>query len=111
VEEVQDKKTIKIPKAIRTKTEFFDGFGMTELIKTSISMAIASIIAYVAYLFTHQAVYSTFFVLGVTIVSVMFVRKGRNNFSMLDLLKNLVRFKTIQKEYRYTRGDFYKTNK
>lgn len=106
-----DKKTIKIPKAIRTKTEFFDGFGMTELIKTSISMVISSIIAYIIYLFTHQAVYSTFFVLGITIVSVIFVRKGRNNFSMLDLLKNVVKFKTIQKEYRFTRGDFNKTIK
>ena len=103
-----DKKMIKIPTEIKLKTEFFDGYGMQELIKTVIVGAIASVIAYIAYLFTHQALFSTFFVLGVIVVSVITLIKGQNNFSMLDSIVNIIKFSFIQKEYKYVRGDFNK---
>ena len=103
---VNDKKTIRIPTEIKLKTEFFDGYGMQELIKTIIVGAVASVIAYIVYLFTHQTLFSTFFVLGAITVSVVFLIKGQNNFSMLDSIKNLIKFNLMQREYKYTRGDF-----
>ena len=101
-----DKKTIKIPTEIKLKTEFFDGYGMRELVKTIIVGAISCGIAYFIYLFTHQTLFATFFVLGAITVSVIFLIKGQNNFSMLDTLKNIVKYNLIQSEYKYTRGDF-----
>lgn len=101
-----DKKTIKIPTEIKLKTEFFDGYGMQELIKTIIVGVVASIIAYIVYLFTHQTLFSTFFVIGAIVVSVIALIKGQNNFSMLDSIKNVIKFSLIQKEYKYMRGDF-----
>lgn len=101
-----DKKTIKIPTEIKLKTEFFDGYGMQELIKTIIVGAIASIIAYIVYLFTHQTLFSTFFVLGAIVVSVIVLIKGQNNFSMLDSIKNLIKYELMQKEYRYKRNKY-----
>lgn len=101
-----DKKTIKIPTEIKLKTEFFDGYGMQELIKTIIVGAITSVIAYIIYLFTHQTLYSTFLVLGVIVVTVISLIKGQNNFSMVDSIKNIIKFDIMQKEYRYKRGDF-----
>ncbi len=101
-----DKKTIKIPTDIKLKTEFFEGYGMSELIKTIIVGVIASIIAYIFYLISHQTLISTFIVLGAIVISVIALIKGRNNFSMVDSLKNIIKFSLIQKEYKYTRGDF-----
>lgn len=103
---VVDKKTIKIPTEIKLKTEFFDGYGMPELIKTIIAGAVASIIVYIVYLFTHNTLFSTFFVLGVIVISVIVLIKGQNNFSMLDSIKNIIKFYLMQREYKYTRGDF-----
>lgn len=108
---MQDRKTIKIPTEIKLKTEFFDGYGMQELVKTIIVGAIASIIAYIVYLFTHQTLFSTFFVLGAIVVSVVALIKGNNNFSMVDSIKNLIKFIIMQKEYKYERGDFNTKNK
>jgi len=104
--EVQDNKTIKIPTEIKLKTEFFDGYGMQELVKTIIVGGIASIIAYIVYLFTHQTLFSTFFVLGTIVVTAIALIKGKNNFSMLDSIKNLLKFSLMQREYKYVRGDF-----
>lgn len=99
-----DKKTIKISTEIKLKTEFFDGYGMQELIKTIIVGVVASIIAYIVYLFTHQTLFSTFFVLGAIIVSVIVLIKVQNNFSMLDSIKNVIKFNLMQKEYRYRKN-------
>ena len=108
---MQDRKTIKIPTEIKLKTEFFDGYGMQELVKTIIVGAVASIVAYIVYLFTHQTLFSTFFVLGAIVVSVVALIKGNNNFSMVDSIKNLIKFIIMQKEYKYEKGDFNTKNK
>ena len=101
-----DRKTIKIPTEIKLKTEFFDGYGMAELVKTIIVGAVFAVIAYIIYLFSHQTLISTFIVLGAIVVSVIALIKGQNNFSMVDTIKNIIKFNLMQKEYRYTRGDF-----
>lgn len=103
---VVDKKTIRIPAEIKLKTEFFDGYGMSELIKTIIVGGIASFVAYIIYLITKQTLFSTFFVLGAIVISVIALIKGQNNFSMVDSIKNLVKFSLMQQEYKYRRGDF-----
>ena len=104
--QVADKVQVKIPRQIRIKTEFFIGFGMEELIKTLIVGAVAGIFAYVFYLFTHQTIIATLIVIGAISISVIALIKGSNNFSMLDMIKNIVKFEFMQKEYRYERGDF-----
>ena len=95
------KKQVKIPRQIRLKTEFFVGFGMEELIKTLIVGAISGIIAYMFYLFTGKTIVATLIVIGAIVVSVVALIKGNNNFSMLDTIKNILKFETMQKEYKY----------
>ena len=97
------KKQVKIPRQIRLKTEFFVGFGMEELIKTLIVGAISGIIAYMFYLFTGKTIVATLIVIGAIVVSVVALIKGNNNFSMIDTIKNILKFETMQKEYRYRR--------
>lgn len=102
----QDKVQVKIPRQIRLKTEFFIGFGMEELIKTLIVGAVAGVIAYILYKITNQAILATLLVIGAIVVAVISLVKGNNNFSMIDMIKNIVKYETMQKEYRYERGDF-----
>lgn len=96
-----NKKQVKIPRQIRLKTEFFIGFGMEELIKTLIVGAISGIVAYLFYLFTGKTIIATLIVIGAIVVSVVSLIKGNNNFSMVDTIKNILKFETMQKEYRY----------
>lgn len=102
----QDKVQVKIPRQIRLKTEFFIGFGMDELIKTLIVGAVAGVIAYILYKITNQTILATLLVIGAIVVVVISLVKGNNNFSMIDMIKNIVKYETMQKEYRYERGDF-----
>lgn len=102
----QDKVQVKIPRQIRLKTEFFIGFGMEELIKTLIVGAVAGVIAYILYKITNQTILATLLVIGAIVVVVISLVKGNNNFSMIDMIKNIVKYETMKKEYRYERGDF-----
>lgn len=102
----QDKVQVKIPRQIRLKTEFFIGFGMEELIKTLIVGAVAGVIAYILYKITSQIILATLLVIGAIVIAVISLVKGNNNFSMIDMIKNILKYETMQKEYRYERGDF-----
>ena len=86
-----DKKQVKIPRQIRLKTEFFVGFGMEELIKTLIVGAISGVVAYIAYLITAQTILATLIVIGAIVVAVVSLIKGNNNFSMVDIIKNIIK--------------------
>lgn len=97
----QDKVQVKIPRQIRLKTEFFIGFGMEELIKTLIVGAVAGVIAYILYKITNQTILATLLVIGAIVIAVISLVKGNNNFSMIDMIKNIVKYETMQKEYRY----------
>lgn len=102
------KRTVKIPSQIRLQTEFFEGFGIEELIKTIIVLAISSIISYFIYKMTHTTLIATFLVIGSTIIAVVFLTKNRSGFSMVDNIKNIVKYELMQKEYKYERGNFNK---
>jgi hypothetical protein len=105
------KRTVKIPSQIRLQTEFFEGFGMEELIKTIIVLAISSVISYFVYKITQTTLLATFLVIGSTVIAVVFVTKNRSGFSMLDNIKNIVKYELMQKEYKYERGNFNKSEK
>lgn len=102
------KRTVKIPSQIRLQTEFFEGFGIEELIKTIIVLAISSIIAYFVYKITHTTLIAAFIVIGSTIIAVVFLTKNRSGFSMVDNIKNIVKYELMQKGYKYERGNFNK---
>ena len=104
------KKMIKIPRQIRLKTEFLVGFGMDELIKTIIVGVIAGIIAFIYHKITNQTIIATLIVIGAIVISVISLIKGNNNFSMVDTIKNIVKFKVMQKDYRYKRIEGYNQN-
>lgn len=99
---------ISIPSQIRLKTEFFEGYGIEELVKTIIVFAVSSVIGYIIYLFTKIMLVSTFFVIGNIVIAVVFLTKNRNGFSMADNIKNIIKYELMQKRYKYERGNFNK---
>lgn len=107
---MNDRKMIKIPTEIKLRTEFFEGFGMQELIRTIIVGAITSVIAYLINLLIHQTLFSTFFVIGIIVLTIISLIKGQNNFSMMDSIKNFIRFLLMQSEYKFVGGDFNNKN-
>lgn len=102
------RKTVKIPLQIRLQTEFFEGYGIEELIKTIIVSAISVIIAYIAYVITQAMLIATFIVIGSTVLAVVFLTKNRSGFSMLDNIKNIIKYELMQREYKYERGNYHK---
>jgi len=102
------KKAVKIPSQIRLQTEFFEGYGMEELIKTIIVLVISAVISYIVYKITHTTLISTFIVIGNTVIAVVFLTKNRSGFSMLDNIKNIVKYELMQKGYKYERGNYHK---
>ena len=81
---------------------------MEELIKTIIVLAISAVISYIVYKITHTTLISTFIVIGNTVIAVVFLTKNRSGFSMLDNIKNILKYELMQKEYKYERGNYYK---
>ncbi len=102
------KKTVKIPSQIKLQTEFFEGYGMEELIKTIIVLVISAVISYIVYKISHTTLISTFIVIGNTVIAVVFLTKNRSGFSMLDNIKDIVKYELMQKEYKYERGNYHK---
>ncbi len=102
------KKSVKIPSQIRLQTEFFEGYGMEELIKTIIVLAISGVIAFFVNKITHSTLIATFLVIGSTVIAVVFLTKNRSGFSMLDNIKNIAKYELMQKGYKYERGNFNK---
>ena len=81
---------------------------MAELIKSIIVLGISSAIAYCIYKITKTTLLATFLVIGSTAISVVFVTKNRNGFSLMDNIFNIIKYELMQKGYKYERGDFYK---
>lgn len=64
---------------------------------------------HIAYIkITRTTLLATFFVIGSTAVSVVFVTKNRSGFSLMDNIKNIVKYELMQKGYKYERGNFNK---
>ena len=64
--------------------------------------------AYCIYKITKTTLLATFLVIGSTAISVVFVTKNRNGFSLMDNIFNIIKYELMQKGYKYERGDFYK---
>ena len=79
---------------------------MDELIKTIIVGSIAGSIAFIYYKITNQTIIATLIVIGAIVISAISLIKGNNNFSMVDTIENIVKFKIMQKDYRYKRKIF-----
>ena len=90
-----------IPTNVKTRFEFIRGFGISELIITSIVIAILVGIALIIYSITKQLIVPVLIVLLGGAAMVIATAKDSNNLSVLDMVKNMLEFASMQKIYEY----------
>ena len=90
-----------IPVNIRTRFEFFDGYGFAELIPTIIAALMSGFVAFITHMITGSSVVPVLIVLVTIAASVMALAKGENNQSMTDQIGHIVRFMREQRVYKY----------
>ncbi len=90
-----------IPVNIKTRFEFFDGYGVTELIPTVIAALVSGFIAFIVHSMAEGMIIPVLIVLITIAGSVMSLAKGENNMSVIDHTKCVLRFSREQRKYPY----------
>jgi type IV secretory pathway VirB3-like protein len=101
----EQRETLYIPTNIKTRQEFFNGFGFPELMQTLVIAAISFMIAMILYAENQNVSGAVLIVIISIAATVVCVSKDRNNQSMLDYVKNMIRFSREQREYPYFRRE------
>lgn len=98
-----------IPSNVKTRFEFIRGFGINELIVTSIVVAFLIGIALVIYSITNELIVPVLIVLLGGAAMVIITAKDTNNLSVLDMIKNMLEFASMQKVYEYKYFDKWRS--
>lgn len=98
-----------IPSNVKTRFEFIRGFGINELIVTSIVVAFLIGIALVIYSITNELIVPVLIVLLGGAGMVIITAKDTNNLSVLDMIKNMFEFASMQKVYEYKYFDKWRS--
>ena len=93
--------SLYIPVNIKTRFEFFDGYGVTELIPTIIAAIVSGFFALIIHTVMGGAILPVLLVLITVAASVMALAKGENNMSVVDQTKCVLRFSREQRKYPY----------
>ena len=90
-----------IPVNIKTRFEFFDGYGVKELIPTVIAALVSGFFAFVIHALAGGTIMPVLLVLITVAASVMALSKGDNNMSVVDQTKCVLSFMRDQRKYPY----------
>lgn len=97
----EDEYKLYIPSNVKTRMEFFKGYGVKELISTIIIFACLLPISLIIYKLKENfllPVVIEFIGVAGTIIS---TAKDENNLCVINQIKFLIDFAKIQKQYRY----------
>lgn len=90
-----------IPSNVKTRFEFIRGYGIHELIVTTVVVAFLIGITLIIYSFTNDLLVPVLIVLLGTAAMIIITAKDNNNLSVLDMIKNMLEFAGMQKIYEY----------
>lgn len=90
-----------IPSNVKTRSEIFEGFGKAEILQTLIATVFIVLVAFLIFSINHSVSFLVVFILVGIAGSVMCVTKDKNNQSVIDQLKNMIRFAREQQKYKY----------
>ncbi len=93
--------SLYIPVNIKTRFEFFDGYGISELIYTAISTLVSGIIAFTIHSTTGNTTLAVLIVLITIATSIGALAKDHSNQSVLDQLRFMMRFMRKQRKFQY----------
>ena len=93
-----------IPSNVKTRLEFFKGFGVKELITTIIALIVSLPIAYLIYMISSTMV-AIIFLFIVVAGTVVIVTQDDNNLSVAKQIGFMLRYSSMQKKYKYVYYD------
>ncbi len=102
---MEDSNLLYIPLGLKERNELWDGFGKEEAIKALIFNIITGIIDALIYLSTKNLIFSVVFILVSVGGSIMMLTKDTTNLSVVDQIRNMLRFAKSQKYYPYKYRD------
>ncbi|MCP1312093.1 PrgI family mobile element protein [Paenibacillus tyrfis] len=94
-----------IPKNVRTRMEFFTGFGWFELFILLIGLGVGILLFGIAFLITHSFITLLFIVVGGTAGFLLGKPNPYTGMNALSFLKAFKAFKTKRNRYFYRFGD------
>lgn len=89
--------TLYIPVGIKSKPEFFDGFGKDELRQAGLICLVGGVMDIIFLLVTWNVSVSIVSMMVIGAGSVMMTIKDRTNLSAIDQVKNMLHFAKSQK--------------
>ena len=90
-----------IPTGVKAENELFDGFGRHELLQSTIGALFGGAVAAICWLVGQNVAVTVITVLTGIFGSVMMCTKDQNNQSVVNQVRNLVRFWHSQQIYPY----------
>ncbi len=102
---MDDNNLLYIPLGLKERNELWDGFGKVEAIKALILNAFTGIISVIIFLTTRNLIFCVVFILVSVGGSIMMLTKDTTNLSVVDQVKNMLRFAKSQKHYPYKYRD------
>jgi len=98
---MEDSNSLYIPLGLKEKNELWDGFGKEEAIKALIFNIFTGIIDALIYFSTKNLIFCVVFILVSVGGSIMMLTKDTTNLSVVDQIRNMLRFAKSQKYYPY----------
>ncbi|HSH51651.1 MAG TPA: hypothetical protein VK982_07995 [Bacteroidales bacterium] len=102
---MEDSNSLYIPLGLKERNELWDGFGKEEAIKALIFNIFTGIIDALIYFSTKNLIFCVVFILVSVGGSIMMLTKDTTNLSVVDQIRNMLRFAKSQKYYPYKYRD------
>lgn len=96
-----ENQTLYIPMGVKTRSEIFEGFGKEEVVQTIIATVVIILVAFLIFAFNKSVSFVVVFILVGIAGTVMCVTKDKNNQSVVDHFKNMIRFAREQQKFKY----------
>lgn len=96
-----EKQELYIPSEVKTRNEFFNGFGKKELLQSIIGTLVFMLISSVLWLIYKNVSLTVVSLLSGIFGSVMMCVKDHNNLSVVDHVINIIKFNRNQQIYPY----------
>ncbi len=102
---MEDSNLLYIPLGLKERNELWEGFGKDEAIKALIFNMFTGVIDFLVYIFTKNMMFCIVFILVSVGGSIMMLTKDITNLSVVDQIKNMLRYAKSQKYYPYKYQD------
>lgn len=96
---------LEVPTNVKTRIEFFNGFGLNELKSTMIALLISIPIGILVNIVFRNLFISILTIFIIVSATVIFTMKDNHNQSVSIMIMNLIKFLKEQKKYKYKRLD------